>query len=121
MVKIGDKGEGEKGMKTYHKVINKVFWLIGTSRNAILVILCGVLGFYFFSLGDGEAPFKLIGDIPPGLPSVIPPPFGFTRDNVTVSFFDMVAEMGSGIIVVPLIALLENIAICKAFGKFLLF
>lgn len=63
MVKIGDKGDGEKGMKTYHKVINKILWLVGTSRNAILVILCGVLGYYFFNVGGGNAPFKLIGKL----------------------------------------------------------
>lgn len=29
----------------------------------------------------------------------------------------MCSDLGSGLIVVPLIALLEDIAICKAFGK----
>lgn len=62
MVKIGPTdSEDGKGLKTYHKVINKVLWLVGTSRNAILVILCGVLGFYFHSAATGDAPFKLIG------------------------------------------------------------
>lgn len=58
-----------------------------------------------------------LGEIPSGLPSVLIPPFGFTKGNETTSFVDMVSAMGSGVIVVPLIALLENIAICKAFGK----
>lgn len=60
----------------------------------------------------------ILGEIPPGLPEVTPPPFGFTKGNETVGFFSMCSELGSGIIVVPLIALLENIAICKAFGKY---
>lgn len=66
MVKIGQKAnsgeEGEEnGVKTYKKVINKIMWLIGTSRNAILVIICGFLGYNMFNAG--ESPFKLIGKL----------------------------------------------------------
>lgn len=62
MVKIGPQNDDGKGVKTYHKVINKTLWLIGTSRNAILVVICGVLGYYFFVVADGAEPaFKLIG------------------------------------------------------------
>lgn len=110
--------DGKSGPTTFQKTMNKTIWLIGTSRNAILVILCGVLGYALYS--DGEPPFKLIGDIPPGLPSVHIPPFGYTKGNVTVGFGEMISNLGSGIIVVPLIALLENIAICKAFGELIL-
>lgn len=35
------------------------------------------------------------------------------------SFSEMISNIGSGIIVVPLIALLEDIAVCKAFGWYL--
>ena len=38
-------------------------------------------------------------------------------DNETVSFGEMTREMGSAIILVPLIAILQHIAIVKAFGK----
>ena len=96
--------------------------MIGTARNAILVIVCGAIG-YVFENGAG-APFKLIGAIPPGLPAVQLPPFSIPANESLSgndeSFGDMVASMGSGIIVVPLIALMENIAICKAFGNYLL-
>lgn len=34
------------------------------------------------------------------------------------TFSDMLSDMGSSIIVVPLIALLEDIAVCKAFGMY---
>ena len=39
-------------------------------------------------------------------------------DNETVYFGEMTKEMGSAIILVPLIAILQHIAIVKAFGKF---
>lgn len=101
---------------TTQKIINKILWLIGTSRNAILVVFCGVLAFYFNSLSSG-IPFAVIGEIPPGLPSVQLPPFSTTIGNITVGFWDMCSVMGQGIFVLPLIALLENIAICKAFAN----
>lgn len=60
--------------------------------------------------------------MPQGLPEFQAPPFGMSVENngttVTTSFTQMMSNMGSGIIVVPLIGVLENIAICKAFGKF---
>lgn len=71
--------------------------------------------------------FKLIGDIPAGLPQFQSPPFSTpdVRNETTgeiiakgETFTEMVTHMGSGLIVVPLIALLENIAVCKAFGMY---
>lgn len=45
------------------------------------------------------------------------PPFSYVRgDNSTADLLDMVSELGSGILVIPLIVLLEDIAICKAFS-----
>lgn len=45
------------------------------------------------------------------------PPFSYVRaDNSTADFLDMVSELGSGLLVIPLIVLLEDIAICKAFS-----
>lgn len=97
-------------------------WLISTARNAILVIVCGFIG-YSFCL-NGPPPFKVIGDVPQGLPGVMFPPFGYdeivnstTGETLTHSFTSMLAELGSGIIVVPLVTLLESVAICKAFGE----
>lgn len=118
-------GPTEDDMKTTcHKVVNKTLWLIGTARNAIIVIVCGGIGAAFYE--NGKDYVKMIGDIPPGLPSFQAPPFSVPEiRNETSgeiiqeaeSFGDMLSNMGSGLIVIPLIALLENIAICKAFGE----
>lgn len=68
----------------------------------------------------------MIGEIPSGMPAFRIPPFSMpeTVNDTTgeiiheaAGFFDMVSELGSGLIVIPLIALLENIAICKAFAN----
>lgn len=120
-----------------NKIINKSLWVFGTSRNAILVVVCGILGFVFCQHGGfrlvrlglraltsqflGEPPFKVIGAVPKGLPDFKLPPFGFSVENngttITTTFTQMISDLGSGIIVLPLVGILENISICKAFGE----
>ncbi|GAB0097649.1 sodium-independent sulfate anion transporter [Sergentomyia squamirostris] len=118
-LKIGPRNHEDK--TTMQKAINKTLWLIGTSRNAILVVICGGIGAALHYSDNNW--FKLIGYIPPGLPAFQPPPFEI--DEVTngteiiqkgETFSEMVSNMGSGLFVIPLIALLENMAICKAFA-----
>ncbi|KAJ8973168.1 hypothetical protein NQ317_007509 [Molorchus minor] len=117
-LKVGPTG-GDKEPTKCQKIATNTLWLIGTARNAILVIVCGFVG-YSFCL-NGPPPFKVIGQVPPGLPAVKVPPFGYEEERnsttITHTFLDMVTDMGSGIIVVPLITLLENIAVCKAFAN----
>lgn len=121
-IKFGPK---EDGLKTpFQKFMSNALWLVGTARNAILVIATGLITYTLDQSGQNE--FLLIGDIPPGLPTIQIPPFS-TPDtyNATTnelirtgeSFTEMFQSMGSFLIVIPLIALLENISICKAFGK----
>ncbi|XP_036324611.1 sodium-independent sulfate anion transporter [Rhagoletis pomonella] len=117
-LKIGPK-EPTLRSKTQN-IFNKVMWLIGTSRNAILVIVCGILGYMLHSEGE-NTPFRVIGYIPAGMPTVQPPPFHMSA-NETLSgheenFIDMVKNLGSGLIVLPLISLMETISIAKAFGN----
>lgn len=58
-----------------------------------------------------------VGPIPSGVPVPMLPPMSYVRaDNSTADLLDMVSELGSGILVIPLIVLLEDIAICKAFS-----
>jgi sodium-independent sulfate anion transporter 11 len=56
MVKVGPKDETQ--LTTTQRVINKSLWLIGTSRNAILVIVCGYIGYHFEDTGA----IKLTGE-----------------------------------------------------------
>ncbi|CAG9785891.1 unnamed protein product [Diatraea saccharalis] len=114
MIKLGTKSED--GPNTRQKAFNKCMWLLGTCRNAIVVVVGGVLGYWFVST-HGASPVRLMGAIPSGVPVPQLPPFSYVRgDNTTVDFLDMVSELGSGILVIPLIVLLEDIAICKAFS-----
>lgn len=119
-IKIGPAEVDEQSM--FQKIINKTLWLVGTARNAIIVVVCGGIGAAYYN--NGEVPFKMIGDVPAGLPAVQAPPFSIPEsvgeDGVTIpaeSFGDMLGNLGSMLIVIPLIALLEDIAICKAFAN----
>lgn len=102
------------------RVANKLFWIVGTARNAILVVVCCIMGYLLHSDQHG-APFRIVGEIPPGLPSVQWPPTSLsaneTADGNPQGFVDMVHSIGSGLIVIPLISLMESIAIAKAFGE----
>lgn len=62
--------------------------------------------------------FYKIGKVEPGMPEISLPPFQITHHNQTLSFTQVCAELGSGVIVVPLVGVLANVAIAKAFSKF---
>lgn len=122
-IKIGPKEDEMKS--SFHNVMNKIIWLIGTARNAILVILTGTISYLLQQSGQND--LQVIGYIPPGMPSVQVPPFSIPeiRNETTgeliqkgETFIDMISDMGSSLIVIPLIALLENMAVCKAFGNY---
>lgn len=119
-IKIGPKDDELKS--TSQKVINKTLWLIGTSRNAILVVICGFMGYYYqHNSHTNTTPFKIIGAIPEGLPTFQFPKFTLSANESSTgadeSFIQIVHGLGSGLIILPLITLMENVAICKAFCK----
>uniref|UniRef100_A0A8D2NNI4 Solute carrier family 26 member 11 n=1 Tax=Zosterops lateralis melanops TaxID=1220523 RepID=A0A8D2NNI4_ZOSLA len=86
-----------------------------TARNALVVLFAGLVAYSFQVMGS--QPFRLTGSIPRGLPALQPPPFSLAAPNGTVPFLSMVQDMGVGLAVVPLMGLLETIAIAKAFGR----
>ncbi|EEB12661.1 sulfate transporter, putative [Pediculus humanus corporis] len=138
---LGPKDGTKKSLS--EKIITKIFWIVGSSRNAILVLLSGFLGYFFMTqnndFGNGgdedddfttytnftgftnesiKSPFLLTGYLPEGMPEFKVPSFGgFDKDGRHIGFIDMMTDMGVHLIILPLIALLENIAICKAFSS----
>ncbi|KAL3272434.1 hypothetical protein HHI36_013915 [Cryptolaemus montrouzieri] len=95
---------------------NTIFWLIGTSRNALVVMICSAM-VYFYEASGLTSPFLLTGTVRPGLPSFQLPPFHTVLNNQTVPFTEMVSELGTSVILVPVIAVLGNVAIAKAFAS----
>ncbi|XP_039947478.1 sodium-independent sulfate anion transporter-like [Bactrocera tryoni] len=120
-IKVGPK----HNRRWYHILVTKLLWFFGVSRNATLVIVCATASMYMQERGMNY--FRLTGYIPGGLPEFRLPPFSIegTPGNETTgepaveaeSFFEMVNNMGYGLIIVPLVALMENIAACKALAK----
>ncbi|XP_026317688.1 sodium-independent sulfate anion transporter-like [Hyposmocoma kahamanoa] len=98
------------------KGLNKTLWLLSISRNAIIVILCSVIAFLCDKYNDGS-PFKLTGTVREGLPSWSAPPFSTEIGERKVSFIEMCSDLGSSIVLVPIIGVLGNVAIAKAFAS----
>ena len=69
---------------------------------------------------------SILGNIQTGLPPFNLPPFSYndTSQNPSGDFIDfqgMVSELGSALVIIPFLAILENVAIAKAFGKYRVF
>ena len=62
----------------------------------------------------------ILGNIQSGLPPFALPPFSINRTEgnatVVVGFTDICSELGAAIGLIPLIAILEQVAVAKAFG-----
>lgn len=89
-------------------------------RNAIVVIFGTVLA-YILTVYDIH-PFTLTGNVESGLPELKVPPFETTiheanGDVRTLHFTDLITHVGSTILALPLISILESIAVAKAFSK----
>ncbi|XP_041978294.1 sodium-independent sulfate anion transporter-like isoform X2 [Aricia agestis] len=87
---------------------------MGRARNALVVLAGSTLAFLLYR--EGETPFALTGTIHSGLPNFGPPPFSTVVGNTTLNFGDMLATYGPQGLVLPLVAILESIAIAKAFA-----
>ncbi|XP_016930385.2 sodium-independent sulfate anion transporter [Drosophila suzukii] len=95
---------------------NRIFWkYLGLSRNALAVIF-GTFLAYILSR-DGNQPFRVTGPITAGVPPFRLPPFSTTVNGEYVSFGEMISTVGSSLGSIPLISILEIVAISKAFSK----
>ncbi|XP_013199998.1 sodium-independent sulfate anion transporter [Amyelois transitella] len=97
------------------KGLKKALWLLSTSRNAIVVVSCSLIAFLMEA--HSESPFKLTGTVKEGLPSWNVPPFTTSYGGRDVSFIEMCSDLGSSIVLVPVIGVLGNVAIAKAFAS----
>lgn len=98
----------------------KFLWILSLSRNAIVVIIGTVLAFTY-TKDNNESRFVITGNITEGLPSFGLPQFSIEslEDHRNYNFLELTKVLGTSLVSVPLIAILESIAIAKAFGKFL--
>ncbi|NXT89003.1 S2611 protein, partial [Anhinga rufa] len=92
-----------------------IVWTTATARNAVVVLFAGLVAYSFQVMGS--QPLTLTGSIPQGLPAFRLPCFSMATPNGTIPFRSMVEDMGVGLAVVPLMGLLETVAIAKAFAS----
>ncbi|XP_022162658.1 sodium-independent sulfate anion transporter-like [Myzus persicae] len=123
LIHMGPENDSERNK--VQRTINRAMWLIGTLRNSIVIIVTTFIGFLYVNSSGHDItsneippiPFKVVGKIPSGLPDFGFPKFSTMRDNgTTIGFFEMVSDLGSGVIVLPIIALIEDLSICKTFS-----
>ena len=102
------------------KALSRVTWFASTARNA-LVVLAGAL----LAWALGQEVFRLTGDIKVGLPNLQLPslqasyPDPGTGDQKTDGVFQMLSNLGSLVILLPLVTVMQHVAIAKAFSNFL--
>ncbi|XP_055530610.1 sodium-independent sulfate anion transporter-like [Wyeomyia smithii] len=84
-------------------------------RNALVVIGGGTIAYVLAN--RNQHPFRLTGTIVPGFPSVEAPPFSTEFNGEFYNFSQMIQMLGSSVITIPLISILEIVSIGKAFSK----
>lgn len=99
------------------KVLKTFLWFMSTTRN-IMVVISGAILAWILESNLGSSPFILTGHVKEGLPTFQPPPFSAQIGNQTYTFFHLVSALGSGCLVVPLLSILETIALAKVFCKY---
>ncbi|KXJ78345.1 hypothetical protein RP20_CCG004934 [Aedes albopictus] len=102
------KGRGSGRWRTASKYICLL-------RNALIVISGGTLAYAFAS--NDKYPFRLTGEVASGFPPLEPPPFSTTFNGAFYDFPQMLRILGSSVITIPLISILEVVSIGKAFSK----
>lgn len=105
------------GMKNLNRIKKwpMFFKYLSISRNAIVVIVGIIIAYVFYV--NGSEPFRLTGEIQEGLPTFGPPPFSTELNGKAYSFGDMFRALGLSLITIPLVSILESVAIAKAFSK----
>ncbi|XP_069943961.1 sodium-independent sulfate anion transporter [Cherax quadricarinatus] len=96
------------------RLLRKMVFYLSVGRNAIVVITCSVIA---YCLDGDEQPFTITGYVEPGIPYASLPPFSAEINNQTITFPEIMSDIGIGIAMVPFIAILHHIAIVSAFAK----
>ncbi|XP_035031665.1 sodium-independent sulfate anion transporter [Hippoglossus stenolepis] len=109
-------GLGSDDAPRYARLSRKLVWAVATMRNALVVVAASFIAFSWDAYGYHV--FTITGKTSQGLPPFRPPPTSDTTANGTVvSFGEIVEDFGGGLAVIPLMGLLESIAIAKAFAS----
>nr|CAB3266193.1 sodium-independent sulfate anion transporter-like [Phallusia mammillata] len=102
-------------------VARKFVWYVTIGRNAVIVICAAAIAYAIHTQKITTCKvtdcLTLTGEIKKGLPSFKPPAFSETEGNTTVSTGALMKNIGAGFVIVPLMGILESVAIGKAFAR----
>nr|CAD7202855.1 unnamed protein product [Timema douglasi] len=110
-----DLGKDSREIGMVKRVVGKCLWLVSIARNALIVVIGAVIA--YICQVNGSHPFRLTGEVTEGFPPLQPPPFSSTDNGTEYSFAKMTGVLGAGVVIVPLISILESVAIAKSFAK----
>ena len=105
------------------KILSDAIWLLSIGRNAVIFVVCALMAYGCDTILPDEptrnTTIILTGNLKSGTPKFQLPPFSInnTETGIITDFGGMISELGSAVIILPLMDVLENIAIAKAFGK----
>ncbi|XP_036361794.1 sodium-independent sulfate anion transporter isoform X2 [Octopus sinensis] len=99
------------------KIARNFLWLFGTAANAVIVISASAISYAVISQNPDKNIFTLTNDIQEGLPPFRIPDFSIHTKNVTRSTSEILSDIGPGFIIIPILGILETIAIGKAFAR----
>ncbi|KAL9695517.1 hypothetical protein quinque_014802 [Culex quinquefasciatus] len=97
------------------RFLKKFLWYVSLSRNALIVLITSTVAYRWSNSGEDEVPFKLSGHVKAGIPGFELPIHNVHVGNETIPYFEVVKDLGSSLILVPLVAILANVSIAKAF------
>jgi len=107
---------------TTARVIKKIIFISSAGRNALVVLGCCCVSALVQDIKD-NTPLSIVGHIEDGMPSPSLPHFtmscngtGPNGTDVQYGFGEVIGMFGIGAAIVPLLAILEDIAIASAFS-----
>lgn len=92
-----------------------LIWFAVTARSAIVVLVAAVIS--YFLACEGLNYLTLSADVVPGLPHFHFPPLHVERDGEPLGFIEICEDLKWSIVLVPLVAILQHIAIAKSFAN----
>lgn len=98
------------------KALSYSLWLLSTARNA-LVVLLAALTVLLCQNCYGIQPFTTTANVTAGLPRPQFPRFEIFYNNHTYTTAEIFSNIGPGFVVIPILGLVETMAIGKAFAK----
>jgi sodium-independent sulfate anion transporter 11 len=102
--------------------------IISAARNALMIPACGLIAYFWNTAADNTGRISMTEPVSViGLPRFQPPPLYLPEVNETIhgklqtfpakSFMEIMRESGTIVAVIPLICVVEQIAVCKTFAK----